>query len=216
VPSGSGGTIQLLHDCQRTSALRFLVPWSDTRVFNVRETDEKNAGALKASEVAPRETDGAGLASAPVCGKAPERLGLFGPLKKPVGKAGVTSADVRRAEDAVARSQGFTVVRQGVRRLAVAVDRRRKGRALARGLRVRVRCSGGCRLRFRGLAGKSVVATGKQWRDAEGRRITRQIKFSAKARRSLARRRAFTLAVEVTAYDAGGRPLRAVQRVRLR
>ena len=219
VPSGSNGTITLLHDCKHVSALRFLVPWSDAPQLNVRETDEKDAGALPTNPAPPRETDGGGLASASVCGKAPERLEQFGPLKRPEGVTGLTSSDVRRAEDAAAvvtgGPAGFTEIRRGVRRLAVAVDRRRKGRALSRGMRVRVRCAGGCRLRFRVLTGKRVVGTAKQVRDGEGR-TTRTLRFTRSAKRSLARRRSVALTVEVTAYDAAGRPLRVLKRLRLR
>jgi len=213
VPSGSGATIELLHDCQHTSALRFLVPWSDAPQLNVREMDERDAGALPSSRSVPGETDG-GLASAPVCGRAPERLDAFGPLKRPEGAKGLTSDQVRRAQDAAAVARGFTVVRSGLRRLAVAVDRRRKGRALRLGMRVRVRCSGGCRLRFRVLHGRRVVGRAKEISDGEGRR-TRLLRFTKAARRALARRRSVRLTVEVTAYDTKNRPLQARKRIRL-
>jgi X-Pro dipeptidyl-peptidase len=219
VPSGSGATIQLLHDCAHPSALRFLMPWSDAPQLNVRETDEKDAGPLPSNPAPARETDGGGIGSAPVCGKAPERLDMFGPVKRPEGARGITSADVRRAEDraavVVGGASGFTEIRRGNRRLAVAVDRRRKVRALAGGMRVRVRCSGGCRLRFRVLSGRRVVGSAKSLRNGAGRR-TRMLRFTRSARRSFARRRSVSLTVEVTAYDAANRPLRVLKRIRLR
>jgi hypothetical protein len=81
-------------------------------------------------------------------------------------------------------------------------------------MRVRVRCEGGCRLRFRVLAGRRVVGRAKSVRDGTGR-VTRMLRFTRRAQRALARRRAVRLTVEVTAYDAAGRPLRVLKRMRL-
>lgn len=219
LPSGSGATIQLLHDCKHPSGLRFLMPWADAPQFNVRETDEKDVGPLPSTPAPARETDGGGIGSAAVCGRAPERLDMFGAVKRPEGAKGLTSADVRRAEDraavVVGGPTGFTEIRRGLRRLAVAVDRRRMGRALRTGMRVRTRCAGGCRLRFRVLSGRRVVGSARTVRNGAGR-ITRQLRFTKAARRALAHRRSVALTVEVTAYDAANRPIRVLKRIRLR
>ncbi len=83
VPSGGSSQITLLHDCEHTSALRFLMARPDGPYLNVREVDEE--GALSSAAVAPRITDGGGLASEPVCGERPERLPAFGPEKPASG-----------------------------------------------------------------------------------------------------------------------------------
>ena len=223
VPSGNGTTITVLHDCNRTSALRFLMPWSDAPLLNVREVDERDKGRLAANAAPLRETDGGGIASAKVCGKAPERLDWFGKLTPPKGGEGKTSEDVRRGGasssgsggGAAAGPRGFTTVRLGRRVLSIAIDRRRLGRALRAGLRVRTRCTGGCRLRFRALAGKRLVGRAKELRQGAGRR-TRTIRFTAGARRRYVRRRTLTLRIEVAALDPRGRILRVSRRIRLR
>jgi predicted acyl esterase len=69
VPTGAGSRVTLLHDCAHPSTLRFLVPSADRELLNVRETDQ--AGALTSVSEPVGAGDGAGLASAPVCGKAP-------------------------------------------------------------------------------------------------------------------------------------------------
>jgi hypothetical protein len=79
MPSGTFSTITLLHDCEHTSALRFVMPTPGLPLLDVRETDELPGRPLAAA--APHVTtleDGDGLASAKVCGKAPERLASFG------------------------------------------------------------------------------------------------------------------------------------------
>ncbi len=79
MPSGTFSTITLLHDCEHTSALRFVMPTPGLPLLDVRETDERPGRPLAAA--APRVTpveDGDGLATAKVCGKAPERLASFG------------------------------------------------------------------------------------------------------------------------------------------
>lgn len=94
-PSGTFSTITLLHDCEHTSALRFVMPTPGMPLLDVRETDEREGQPLLTA--APRTAslhDGAGLATAPVCGKAPERLASFGVATAagPAGPGGPTPA----------------------------------------------------------------------------------------------------------------------------
>ena len=78
VPSGTGAQITILHDCERPSALRFLTARPMGGRLDVREDDEE--GVPLTGGPAPREeVDGGGLASAPVCGQAPQRPAAFGP-----------------------------------------------------------------------------------------------------------------------------------------
>ena len=77
-PSGTAAQITLLHDCGHPSALRFLEARPDGPLVNVREGDERGRTLTSAAAVSG-SVDAGGLASAPVCGKAPERLALFGP-----------------------------------------------------------------------------------------------------------------------------------------
>jgi X-Pro dipeptidyl-peptidase len=76
-PSGGASEIALLHDCEHMSALRFLTARAEGPYLNVREADEE--GALASNPAPAKAVDGGGVASAPVCGRAPERLASFGP-----------------------------------------------------------------------------------------------------------------------------------------
>jgi predicted acyl esterase len=77
-PSGTSSKITLLHDCEHPSALRFVMPSTDQPLLDVRETDERPGKPLLAAAGDTRLADGGGIASAPICGKAPERLASFG------------------------------------------------------------------------------------------------------------------------------------------
>jgi X-Pro dipeptidyl-peptidase len=76
-PSGTVAQITLLHDCEHPSALRFLEARPDGPLVNVREADERGR-TLASTAAVTGGVDAGGLASAPVCGKPPERLSLFG------------------------------------------------------------------------------------------------------------------------------------------
>jgi X-Pro dipeptidyl-peptidase len=82
-PSGTAARITLLHDCAHPSALRFLMADPKAPALEVREVDQE--GPLKAPLAKRRVVDG-GLASAKVCGKAPERLDAFRPTRDLLGK----------------------------------------------------------------------------------------------------------------------------------
>lgn len=73
-PSGAGSTITLMHDCGQPSILRFRMPDKDAKLINVRETDEINVKKLASKPAAAGNQDGAGLASARVCGQRPKAL----------------------------------------------------------------------------------------------------------------------------------------------
>ncbi|HVF19799.1 MAG TPA: CocE/NonD family hydrolase [Mycobacteriales bacterium] len=77
-PSGTLSTITLLHDCEHTSALRFVMPTPGLPLLDVRELDELPGRPLTAAPGVQGIADGGGLATAKVCGKAPERLASFG------------------------------------------------------------------------------------------------------------------------------------------
>ena len=77
-PSGTFSTITLLHDCEHPSALRFLMPTPGTPLLDVREVDERPDQPLLAAPGVQALADGGGLASASLCGRAPERLAAFG------------------------------------------------------------------------------------------------------------------------------------------
>ncbi len=83
LPSGTASRITLLHDCEHPSALRFLMADPEAPALEVREVDQE--GPLKAPAPARRIVDG-GLATAPVCGKAPARLDPFRPTRDLVGR----------------------------------------------------------------------------------------------------------------------------------
>jgi len=87
VPSGAGSTIEIVHDCTRPSALRFLLPHADAPLLNVRETDEKTSTSLAEAPVATGRMDADGAAVAAVCGRAPERPAFAGPATPIAGTA---------------------------------------------------------------------------------------------------------------------------------
>ena len=78
-PSGAAAGITLLHECGHASALRFRMPQPTARLLNVPEKDELEFGTTvigklrsKPKEIGRR--DGAGIASARVCGARPRAL----------------------------------------------------------------------------------------------------------------------------------------------
>jgi predicted acyl esterase len=81
--SGTGATITLLHDCAHPSALRFTTARPDAPRLDVLEVDEERQRGVSQAR---RTTDGGGLATARVCGKAPERLEAFVPTRSLVGR----------------------------------------------------------------------------------------------------------------------------------
>ncbi|HVE98413.1 MAG TPA: CocE/NonD family hydrolase [Mycobacteriales bacterium] len=83
MPSGTFSRITLLHDCEFTSALRFVMPTPGMPLLDVREVDERPGQPLLAAPGVTTLADGGGLASAKVCGKAPERLASFGEPRTP-------------------------------------------------------------------------------------------------------------------------------------
>ncbi|CAA9517225.1 MAG: hypothetical protein AVDCRST_MAG30-2835 [uncultured Solirubrobacteraceae bacterium] len=124
---------------------------------------------------------------------------------------------------------GAGVVTTGPFRLAIAADRRRLKRALARGFRVRVRCGRSCTLR---TTVKADAATGRRYgltrRNAAvtvgraptietpaGRR-TYTVRFTKKAARRLRRARSLRLTVVVTASGENAAARTARKTIRLR
>jgi predicted acyl esterase len=83
LPSGTAARITLLHDCEHPSALRFLMADPKAPSLEVREVDQE--GPLKAPAASRRVVDG-GMATSPVCGKAPARLDPFRPTRDLVGR----------------------------------------------------------------------------------------------------------------------------------
>ena len=72
-PSLAGAQVTILHNCQRPSALRFRMPDKTARLLNVRETDQLGQ-PLESTPSREARRDGAGIASAPVCGRDPRAL----------------------------------------------------------------------------------------------------------------------------------------------
>jgi X-Pro dipeptidyl-peptidase len=76
--SGSGSEITILHDCNRPSTLRFLLPKKNAKLINVRERDE--AGKKLSSKPARvGNANGKGLGTRRVCGKRPKRIDFLRP-----------------------------------------------------------------------------------------------------------------------------------------
>ncbi|MDQ4024405.1 MAG: hypothetical protein M3217_02780 [Actinomycetota bacterium] len=74
LPSGAASEITLLHSCERPSFLRFRMPDPRARLLNVREVDEKSLPRLASSSARVGRRNGAGLATARVCGLRPRAL----------------------------------------------------------------------------------------------------------------------------------------------
>lgn len=71
LPSGAGAIVTVTHDCEHPSVLRFLTPGKHPKLLDVREPGED--GPLGRSGGAPLVSDGGGMVSKPVCGRAPSR-----------------------------------------------------------------------------------------------------------------------------------------------
>ena len=77
-PSGAMTAVTILHDCDHPTALRFLTPRLSPDLLKVR--DARPDASIKPSSKPPL-SDGGGVATAAVCGKAPLRLDTFGPAR---------------------------------------------------------------------------------------------------------------------------------------
>lgn len=122
-PSGKAPRITILHDCDHSSALRFLLPHPEAPLLNVREhSDEDLVHAPARRGLA----DGAGLASDSICGKAPERVPTLGPEREPsfYGAPGSRRppAGCRDARAPVIRELRAIVRRRAVRVRGRAID----------------------------------------------------------------------------------------------
>jgi hypothetical protein len=80
LPSGKASQITLLHDCQRTSTLRFLLPKRRAQLMNVREADEVGKRLTSRSATIGRRNGGKRLATSKVCGKRPVRVDFLRPM----------------------------------------------------------------------------------------------------------------------------------------
>jgi len=118
---GAASRITLLHGCETPSALRFLMAHPAAPLLNVREGDE--AGALTSTPAPARGTDGGGLASRKVCGKAPERLAAFGPERAPDGGPGLAArGDCRDVEAPFTTIRSARLTRRSVKLSGVSTD----------------------------------------------------------------------------------------------
>lgn len=72
-PSGRHTTVTVMHDCEHTSALRFLTARKRPDYMNVREKHEADTHLAASHGLAP-SSDAGGLATQPVCGRAAERV----------------------------------------------------------------------------------------------------------------------------------------------
>ena len=78
MPSASGSEITILHDCNRPSALRFLLPKKRAKLLNVRERDEVGKKLTSRPAVVGNKS-GRGLATRKVCGAKPKRIDFLRP-----------------------------------------------------------------------------------------------------------------------------------------
>lgn len=69
--SGAVATVEILHDCDHVSALRFLMPQPKAKLLNVRETDEPEKKKLTSAPAIVGRRDGAGMATRRICGSGP-------------------------------------------------------------------------------------------------------------------------------------------------
>lgn len=74
LPSGSGATIEILHDCKYASMLKFRMPSPKAPLLNVRETDEPLPKKLTSNPARLGRRNGGGLATQPVCDRKPKAL----------------------------------------------------------------------------------------------------------------------------------------------
>lgn len=78
MPSAAGSEITILHDCNRPTTLRFLLPKKNAKLLNVRERDEAGK-KLTSKPVRVGNKSGRGLATRKVCGKKPKRIDFLRP-----------------------------------------------------------------------------------------------------------------------------------------
>jgi hypothetical protein len=78
LPSAAGSEITILHDCNRPSTLRFLLPKKNAKLLNVRERDEVGK-KLTSKPARVGNKNGSGLATRKVCGKKPKRIDFLRP-----------------------------------------------------------------------------------------------------------------------------------------
>ena len=71
--------VTILHDCEYTSALRFLMPQKNATLINVREEDEADTVLRDGKERLTQPVDADGLATHRVCGKGPTRAPELSP-----------------------------------------------------------------------------------------------------------------------------------------
>jgi len=75
LPSGKGSTITILHNCDRPSALRFLLPrQKGSKLLNVREMDEVDKKLSSEPAQMGRRNGGQRLATSELCGRPPQRV----------------------------------------------------------------------------------------------------------------------------------------------
>ena len=196
-PSGAGTAITVLHDCAHPSALRFLMADPGARLLNVRERDEAGA-ALASAPAATGTTDGGGAATAPLCGRPPERLETFGPARAPV-----TTAPAPAAPAAACGRP-----RAGIRRARVT---RRRVQVTGR---VRAATCGGRTVRAKRV--EVVVARERCRSRACRRRFVVQVRRSRWTLSRRVRLAGGRYRVTVRALAGGGRGPAAVRRVRAR
>ncbi|MGH2806517.1 MAG: CocE/NonD family hydrolase [Actinomycetota bacterium] len=80
LPSGRGGEVTVLHNCERPSVLRFLMPKPNARLLNVRERDEAGERLTSRPTQQMGRRTGGGLATERVCGQAPKRIDFLRPV----------------------------------------------------------------------------------------------------------------------------------------
>jgi X-Pro dipeptidyl-peptidase len=97
-PSGETTRVTIHHDCAHPSALRFVMPRERAELLNVREEDEPADQPLADNRSAPAAiSDAGGLATARVCGNAPERNEILGPKRDAGATVGGTAAKPPRS-----------------------------------------------------------------------------------------------------------------------
>ncbi|MEA2499323.1 MAG: hypothetical protein QOH26_1728 [Actinomycetota bacterium] len=74
LPSGAGSEMTIIHNCKRTSTLRFLMPKPRAKLLNVRESDELHKKLSSKPATIGRRDGGRRLATRRVCGRAPKRV----------------------------------------------------------------------------------------------------------------------------------------------
>jgi predicted acyl esterase len=223
LPSGGTSVITVLTSCEQTSALRFLMPRATQRQLDVREEDE---GGQALGDVAERQEDstGAGLATAPVCGRAPERLEELGPERELSGAggdagagagggpvAGTAPSSGRPGSTTPAAATPATATRTAAMRLTTRLWARSVRTFLRRGLPLRVRCTRACRLTATARLGRRVVARGTT-RLTANRTRTVALKPTSRRARAIVRR-ASGKRVTIT-VSAGGQTKRLTLRLR--